>query len=77
MSNSTLPKPVSYSPRICFSIEYYKSDEDARRVADAIRARKAERYNGGINDGSLCGRDPMWDYDHKELGRLYAVTRGV
>ena len=74
MSNAPLPKPVKYDARICFGIEYYKSDEDARRVADAVAP---ERYNGGINHGSLCGRNPSWDKDSEEHGRLYAVTRGV
>lgn len=68
----TLPKRVRYDGRICFSISFFRTEEDAKLYAGYVVATD-RRYNGGMYHGMLCGRETR--FDHKdELGPLYAVT---
>lgn len=69
----TIPSPVKLDCRICFSIAYFTSEEDARHYAQYVRD-SGFTYNGGYFHGMPCGRETRWDYTDSALGRLYAVT---
>lgn len=69
-----LPKPAKTDIRICFSIYYFMTEEGARQYNEYVE-EQGFTYNGGFYHGRPCGRDPSWDYEDKELGSLYAVTR--
>lgn len=65
--------PVKTDSRICFAIEYFTTDADARAYGEQVK-RRGDRYNGGYFDGMPCGRDVSFDYLDADLGQLYAVT---
>lgn len=67
------PKPVKSEMRICFGIEWYKSEADAMLAHARVRA-EYRKYNGGWYHGAPCGRETRFDYEDKEIGKLYAVT---
>ncbi len=69
-----LPTPVKTDSRICFAIYYFKTEEEAEQYNEYVQER-GFTYNGGFYHGRPCGRDTSWDYEDKELGPLYAVTR--
>jgi hypothetical protein len=69
----TLPKPVKFDSRICFSIAYFASEADATVYAAHVR-EKGYTYNGGYFHGMPCGRETRWDHVDPTLGQLYAVT---
>jgi len=73
-SNMELPTPVKYDGRICFAIEYFATEEDAKVYAKHVRDR-GDTYNGGWSHGAPCGRATSFDHVDKETGQqLYAVT---
>jgi hypothetical protein len=45
----------------------------ADAYAVGVRER-GETYNGGFFHGMACGRAHSFDYEDKELGKLFAVT---
>lgn len=68
------PNVVKIDSRICFSIAFYASEDDANR-AHEIGRQRGDTYNGGYFHGMACGRDKRWDHVDKDTGRqLYAVT---
>ena len=67
------PKPDKIDSRICFSIAYFKSEDDAVKYGEYIRSR-GDTYNGGYFHGMPCGREKDRDYTDPELGRLFGVT---
>lgn len=65
---------IKYDSRICFGIDYYDDESEAKREGNKVRESGAT-YNGGFYHGRPCGRDDSWDYFDKKLGKkLYAVT---
>lgn len=62
--------PVKSSSRICFGIDYFTSEADAREYA---RTHKGA-FNGGYRHGSPTGRDINFDHTDDVLGKLFAVT---
>lgn len=69
-----LPEPVKIDSRICFTINYFRTKEEAARYAAFVR-RQGYTYNGGWFHGRPCGREETWDHTDKATGeRLYAVT---
>lgn len=68
-----LPDAVKHDSRICFGINFYRTEEDAQRAARVVQARR-QTYNGGFFDGMACGREPHRDYVDPVLGKLFAVT---
>lgn len=65
--------PIDEDPRICFSIAYFATEEDANRYAQWVR-EMGFTYNGGFFHGMACGRSPSWDrvIDGK---KQFAVTQ--
>jgi hypothetical protein len=72
-NRSGLPQPVKTDSRICFSIQYFSTEQDADTFAAYVRDRGIT-YNGGWFHGMACGRDKTWDHVDPTLGQLYAVT---
>jgi hypothetical protein len=68
-----LPKPIKTDSRICFSIAYFKSEEEAKLYDEYVKMM-GKTYNGGWFDGMACGRDKSFDHVDPEHGQLYAVT---
>ena len=69
----TSNKVLKSDGRICFGIEWFGSEEDAMERDKEVRAA-GRSYNGGFFHGMSCGRDSSFDYEDKELGKLFAVT---
>ncbi len=70
---STLPTPVKRDSRSCFSIVWFKTEEEALQYHKHVQ-EAGFTYNGGFYHGQLCGRDRSFDYEDKKLGQLCAVT---
>jgi len=68
-----VPAPFKSQGRICFGINWYRTEAEAIEAGEIVRER-GETYNGGYFHGMPCGRDKQWDYDDADAGRLYAVT---
>jgi hypothetical protein len=69
-----LPTPVKSEQRICFGIDWYASEEDAKIAAADVAAR-GRTYNGGYFDGMPCGRNKSFDMKDKAgVTVLFAVT---
>jgi hypothetical protein len=68
-----IPKPIKTSERNCFGIAWFQTEAEAEAYSKYIWSQ-GKRYNGGWLDGQRCGREASFDYEDKELGKLYAVT---
>jgi hypothetical protein len=68
-----LPKPVKRDSRICFSIAFFASEDDALLYAEDVKKRGCT-YNGGYFHGMACGRNNTFDHVDPEHGQLFAVT---
>ena len=69
-----LPESIKSDSRICFGIEYFATEEDAKVYAKHVRER-GDTYNGGYFHGMQCGRETRFDHVDTETGQqLYAVT---
>jgi hypothetical protein len=55
-----LPVPVKSEQRICFGIDWYATEADAKIAAEDVK-RRGRTYNGGFFHGKPCGRDTSWD----------------
>lgn len=67
------PVPVQTDSRICFGLEWYATETDAKRAAKIIRDR-GDTYNGGYFHGSPCGRETSFDYTDESGRKLFAVS---
>lgn len=71
---SNYPTRVKHDSRICFGIDYFASEADAKAAAAIVRKR-GDTYNGGFLDGMPCGRDSGFDHIDRDTGeKVYAVT---
>ena len=64
---------VKTDSRICFALEYY-DDEAEAKAAGAKYFAAGYTYNGGFFHGMPCGRDKTFDHVTKDGVKLYAVS---
>ena len=67
-----LPKHVDWDVRICFSIKWFETEEDALIYHSHVQDNDI-RYVGGWYHDRRCGRDKGWDREVDGKMR-YAVT---
>ena len=64
--------PVKYEGRICFSLAFFASEEDADIACRAVREMGCT-YNGGWFHGMPCGREFRFDRTVDGV-KVYAVS---
>jgi len=68
-----IPDPVDVDCRFAFTIKWFDNERYAERFGRVVQ-REGRTYKGGLFDGHPCGRDEIFDKDHTDGRRLYAVT---
>jgi hypothetical protein len=64
---------VRYQGRICFALQYFSVEADAKACAKQV-AKEGRTYNGGFFHGMSCGRESQFDHTTDDGVKWYAVS---